>query len=211
MRYDTFFWDFDGTLFNSYPYIVQRFQRGARTLGVEADAGEVLALSKRSLRRLCDVLSVRHGVDGAALLDAYRAHPDPEAYARIQPYDGIPAALAAVVAAGGQNILYTHSGPETLGALERHGLKALFTAFITAPSSFPPKPAPDALLDMIAALGLDPSRCIMIGDRDIDVLAGRGAGMDSALFDPDGFFANTSATYHFATVEALEEALLRKG
>jgi D-glycero-D-manno-heptose 1,7-bisphosphate phosphatase len=44
------------------------------------------------------------------------------------------------------------------------------------------KPAPGMLLDLLRAWELDVRRCIMIGDKDSDVQAGRAAGMPSVFF-----------------------------
>lgn len=38
------------------------------------------------------------------------------------------------------------------------------------------KPKPKLLLDAARSLGVDPSRCVMIGDRESDVAAARNAG-----------------------------------
>jgi len=45
------------------------------------------------------------------------------------------------------------------------------------------KPAPDALLAGARQMGVPPSRCVSIGDRDLDDLAARAAGMGSILVD----------------------------
>lgn len=209
MLYTDYFWDFDGTLFDSYPYIVDRFQRGACALGIETDREEVLALAKRSLVYLCEVLGERLGLDPAQLREAYRAHGDPQAYARIQPFEGIPALLEGIVSAGGRNYLYTHSGAEVLGALARHDLSRLFADHIISPNDFPPKPAPDALLAKLAEHRLAPARCAMVGDRDIDTLAGQRAGMAGVLFDPDGYYADAPVEHRFTSIADMQRAFMQ--
>jgi D-glycero-D-manno-heptose 1,7-bisphosphate phosphatase len=48
------------------------------------------------------------------------------------------------------------------------------------------KPKPGMLLDAGAALGIDLSVSLMIGDTDADVLAGRSAGCRTGLLEPEG-------------------------
>ena len=48
------------------------------------------------------------------------------------------------------------------------------------------KPKPGMLLEASAALGIDLTASVMIGDTDADVLAGRAAGCRTALLEPDG-------------------------
>ena len=44
------------------------------------------------------------------------------------------------------------------------------------------KPAPGMLLDLIRSWELDPRRCLMVGDKDIDMQAAQAAGMPGHLF-----------------------------
>jgi len=48
------------------------------------------------------------------------------------------------------------------------------------------KPKPGMLLAASAALGIDLSESLMIGDTDADVLAGRSAGCRTVLLEPEG-------------------------
>lgn len=209
MRYTEFIWDFDGTLFDTYAFITDTFRQGARSLGVELDERTALLLVKRSLVYASDVIGKEHGIDPSALLAAYMSHASPDAHAAAAPYEGMPALLHAIVASGGRNYLYTHSQAYILGALDHHGLLPLFADFITADHDFPSKPAPDALHYLLDKHGLDPANCVMLGDRDIDVNAGRNAGMAGALFDPDGFFDDFAADHLFRSASEIEAALVR--
>lgn len=40
-----------------------------------------------------------------------------------------------------------------------------------------PKPDPEALLQICGAWGIEPQRCVMVGDSDVDILTGKNAGM----------------------------------
>lgn len=208
MRYTDFIWDFDGTLFDTYPYIVERYRCGALTLGIAMDTQALLPLVKRSLSYANEALGRTHGIAPAALQDAYNRHDDGGAYAYVAPYAGIPALLADIVKAGGRNHLYTHSGHEVFAALDRHGLTGSFTAFLTAEDGFPLKPCPDALAHLIKTRGLNPARCVMTGDRSIDVDAGKNAGMAGALLDLDGFYPDATADHRFESIAQMRQVFL---
>ena len=45
------------------------------------------------------------------------------------------------------------------------------------------KPAPGMILDLIARWGLDPARCVMVGDQPTDMAAAEAAGIAGQLFD----------------------------
>ena len=66
--------------------------------------------------------------------------------------------------------------------LDTHDLRPLFTHIITADDAFPRKPAPDALLHLLAIHAIMPSEALVIGDRDLDIRAGQAAGIPTCLF-----------------------------
>ena len=77
---------------------------------------------------------------------------------------------------------------------------ALRTASGVAPTIIG-KPEPASLLLSAANLGLDPSECVMIGDRlDTDILAGKRAGMLTALV-----LTGVSTRDEIATAEAMPD------
>jgi hypothetical protein len=66
--------------------------------------------------------------------------------------------------------------------LEVHGLGPLFTDCVTKDDPYPRKPDPASILALIARHGLDPRRCLAIGDRELDVVAGVRAGVWTCFF-----------------------------
>jgi phosphoglycolate phosphatase-like HAD superfamily hydrolase len=48
--------------------------------------------------------------------------------------------------------------------------------------NFPSKPAPDAVNWICETYNLDKSETVMIGDREIDVLSGKNAGVYGCLY-----------------------------
>ncbi|MBO4836470.1 MAG: HAD hydrolase-like protein, partial [Clostridia bacterium] len=68
-----------------------------------------------------------------------------------------------------------------------------------------------ALLYLVRKHDLDPKRCIMVGDRVLDVEAGLNAGMCGALFDPDDFCKGQAPTpYQYPSMDALRLALVEE-
>lgn len=61
--------------------------------------------------------------------------------------------------------------------LDRLGISGYFTAVIGADSGLPLKPAPDAVLKVMAAQGVTRERTVIVGDGTTDVRAGRAAGV----------------------------------
>lgn len=180
-----FFWDFDGTLVDTYPMMTDAFVRAAVSLGVEVDAERVLPLLKETLAHCAQVVGTENGVDAEALIAAFRREEDMNA---VRPLPGIPEALRALKAQGGRHYLVTHRDAAALDSLRSAGLWMLFDDAVTREDGFPRKPEPDSLLHLLRQHGLNPAECVMIGDRPLDTAAGRRAGMLSCLLDPEGRF-----------------------
>ena len=69
------------------------------------------------------------------------------------------------------------------------------------------KNAPDALLVLVNRHSLELSRSVMIGDRDIDVLAGKNAGMDGILMDDENFYPDLEVTYKVKSLAEIKDCI----
>ena len=87
--------------------------------------------------------------------------------------------------------------------LEEYGLAGLFTDFVTADLHFPTKPAPEGILYLLQHHDISPESAAMVGDREIDILSGRNAGIDGILFDPEDSVSETQARYRIRTFSEL--------
>lgn len=209
MRFTHWFWDFDGTLFDTYPRIVRAFQKGLKELGIEKTDEEVFSLAKQTLAEASMAIGGKEMA--GRLMDLYFVHAEEEGPDTLRPYEGLEPVLDFIRRGGGHSYLYTHrdgSGPE---ALEREGLLRYFDDGVTHEDGFPSKPAPDALLHLVRKHGLDPKDCVMVGDRPIDLEAGRNAGMSSLLFDGDGAYPDYPGVQRFESYAAVLEALRNGG
>ena len=185
MKFNDFFWDFDGTLFDTYPRIGRAIQNALKDLGKDILLDTIAPLAKVSLLHAAKTLVPEQPEEA---MRRYRVHAEEEGYESMQPYPGARRMLEAVCAHGGHNYLYTHRNRTAVDALRHYGLDVFFADFVTGEDGFPPKPAPDALLHLIKKHGLSPDQCIMLGDRDIDLQSGINAGTACALFDPDHYY-----------------------
>lgn len=202
-----FIWDFDGTLYDTYDRIVRAVKKGMADMGLTAEGLDLKALAKSTLRGACETIA---GDRADELLSRYFMYAEDEGPESMQPYEGCEEALKAIVDNGGFNYLYTHRNETALAALRRDGLEQYFRDFITDEADFPSKPAPDALNWLIGQHHLDRSECVMIGDRIIDVMAGKNAGIKSALFDPERFYKEEDADFFFTRLADIPPVLMEE-
>ena len=201
------FWDFDGTLYDSYPQILNALKQTLQSYSLPVPPDEDL------LREVKILVSHALNTFGGGL-------PQEELMARFQSfhhaiasfplYEGTAQCLKTLQASGVRHYLYTHRSLTARKQLEQDGLWPLFSDFVTSEDGFPLKPAPDALLALARRNGLDVSECAMIGDREIDVQSGYNAGMSGILFDPENFYPDCRAEKHVRSMKELCEWILEK-
>jgi phosphoglycolate phosphatase len=75
-------------------------------------------------------------------------------------------------------VVSNKAGPSVPALLARFALTGFFDLMLGAGGSgHAPKPSPALLLHAASTLGVAPERCLMVGDTELDVRAGRAAGM----------------------------------
>ena len=207
MKFTDFFWDFDGTLFDTYPRINRAIQNALKDLNIAVSLETIQPLSKVNVRHAIDTLA---GDKAKAVAARYEEREPEEGLDSMRPYPGVLRLLRSICEHGGRNYLYTHRDRSSLEALEHYGMLPCFTDFVTSENGFPSKPAPDALNYLVEKHRLDRAACVMIGDRDIDLDAGKNAGLHCALFDPEGYYPDYETPWRFRDMASLRAALMER-
>lgn len=208
MKFKHFFWDFDGTLYDTYDRINRATQKTLAAYGFDVPLETLRPMIKHSLTVPWRVYVEALGETEEAFRNTYHRFSELEPPDSIQPYPGAGNMLRAVVEKGGYNYLYTHrSMTSARPCLERNGFWPLFRDFVTSADGFLNKPAPDALLYLLQKHGLDRTECVMIGDRDIDLQAGWNAGMAGVLYDPEDYFHDFETDYRYPDFASMQRAL----
>ena len=185
-------WDVDGTLFDTYPAIARAFRAALREFERDAALSRIESLARESLGHCTRTLADANGLDQARFEAAVARHYEMTSPADQPPFPGAADLCERVFRAGGQNVIVTHRGPRgTAELLEANDLGAFFSGAITRADPYPRKPDPAAFNAVIRRHGLRRDETMAIGDRAIDVQAGRGAGVFTCYFGDAG--ANVGA------------------
>lgn len=172
-------WDLDGTLIDSYPAIVQALFRLSDRMGCPRPWADIEAAVKGgSVHGYLTALAQESGRPIDELRAGYNALL-PDGPPELLP--GAAETLALLAGRGVDHYIYTHKGPSTLPLLEELGIAPFFREVVTAQAGFPRKPAPDAPLYLMDRHHLSPSETGYVGDRDLDALCARRAGITSIL------------------------------
>jgi HAD superfamily hydrolase (TIGR01549 family) len=195
-------WDFDGTLFDTYPVMGVAFQKTLEEAGIIEPLEEILQHMKQSISDTIKFYKAKYHIDDVFVEKYSRLRKEMEDDL-CKPYPGITELLRYISTSGGNNYIFTHRGVTTEKILKRHGLYDYFTECITSQHSFERKPSPEAIHYLIGKYDMKPKEAIMIGDRELDILSGKNAGIDACFFDEVGGRSCDVADYTIHTFEEL--------
>ena len=179
-------WDFDGTLYDSYPQMTEALLAALADFHYQADYQEAYRLIKKTLYFAAQTYQDRFSIPTEELLAAFRVHHAQQQ--RIPSMSGLTECLAATKQLGCKHYLFTHRDHRAIDELKSDGLANYFSDFVTREDGFADKPAPDAIVHLIKKHHFTPQDAYMIGDRDIDIQSGIAAGVSGILLDPEGIY-----------------------
>ena len=179
-------WDFDGTLFDTYPAIANSLRAAVGDLAVPPSFEEVMDLALISIDGCLKTMSTTYALPLEELEAGFERHYRDVTADDQPPFDGVREVCELICASGGLNLIVTHrrrSGMDRL--LAAHGLADLMADTVSCyDDGYPRKPDPAAFLMLIERHHLRLDQTLAIGDRELDVLAAHAAGLPAALFAP---------------------------
>lgn len=177
-RWQTIFFDLDGTLANTIPLIVASYQHAFREVrGEEIEDARARAWIGRPL---LGALLEEDPDRGHDLDRTYREWNLANTERLIERYAGVPELLTTLTAAGANLHIVTSKRRETARlALAAVGIDDLIDVAGTLEDTTRHKPDPEPLLAAAAQVGVDPTAAVYVGDATVDILAAKAAGMSS--------------------------------
>lgn len=176
-------WDAGGTIFDTYPAVVAACQSALASFAVSASDDWLMGLFRESTEEALQAVAAAYAIDLGVLTKRFRAAYDASELALQPPFPFAREVCTYMVDQGGHNFIVTHRGRASLeGLLIAHNLMGLFTDLVTADDPYPRKPDPAAILSLLLRFRLDPRRCMLVGDRDLDLKAGARAGIKTCFF-----------------------------
>jgi len=146
--------------------------------GTATPGGGLAATPMARLREMTQAVLVAGGssvADATGAVDQVWHAPDPETLAH--PLADLRSLLEDLRSSGRRIAIATSDDREpTERTLVALGLADLVDATVCADDGVPVKPAPDMVLRVCAAVGVDPVRAAVVGDSPADLQMGRAAG-----------------------------------
>ena len=187
-------WDFDGTLFDTYPAYANIFRE---ELDGTASLEEITPLLKVSFTHAAG----HYRLSGEQIKSIF-ARERALAPSETPPFPHVEKVLQFAEI----NVIMTHKPrKEVLGILNDYGWNRYFAEIVADGDGFPRKPDPSAYLYLHQKYRLD----LVIGDREIDMVPAKILGIRTCLFQNaapgadfylsgyEDFFAVFKSTPHF--------------
>ena len=201
MRITDLIWDFDGTLFDTYPPMCTDLKHTMAALGYEFTVEELLEQFTQSREAVLEYCAQRTGMTAEQVDRHYRAYVTEHGQPEAKSFPHVEEVLANFQAAGGRNFVFTHRSESVHDYLAEAGLTKYFTEVVSAGKTFARKPAPAGNLYIIQHNGCDTARMMAVGDRELDVLAAKNAGIEACLFTREK--ADSAADYQISDFRQL--------
>ncbi|OUZ31336.1 phosphoglycolate phosphatase [Enterococcus faecium] len=187
-----YIWDFDGMLFDTYPAMVDGAWQALKDFGISMDKKEIYFKMKKYSTSYLINESNLNAKEFNELFHRY----EKESTEVSRPFPETKQVLEMLKDNGGRHFILTHRLTEsTWGLLKEHRLAHLIEEVVGIDQDFPRKPDPASLNYLIDTFHLERTDTMMIGDRCLDIEAGKNAGVATCLYDIDHFLGEIPADY----------------
>ncbi len=205
----TAIWDLDGTIIDSYPYIVKALSEIALEQKIDISDSEILSILKlQSSKELFELFVKNCKVDLSSLKEVYEKKLK-VLDSKMILIEGVKQTLSALKQAGVRHMIYTHKGNTTFEVLKGLKIDEYFEEVVTIENGFKRKPDPEALVYLKEKYDLTKEGTYYVGDRLLDVLSANRAGLKSIFYNPEGLTLS-EAMFNCKTMKEVQNSILEE-
>ncbi|QOR94394.1 HAD family hydrolase [Thermosphaera chiliense] len=176
--------DLDGTLVDSEDFIVWSFLEAGRRLGVEINPGRVRRMIGYPLDSVLNEVLDSASVDLEEFKRVRKGIVEENWRSMVRVFPDVPEVLEYLKRRGYILGVASSSVTSRIKAfLEYFGLKEFFQVVSGVEEGVRGKPEPDVILRAVSTAGVSVSEAVYVGDRDVDCIASRRAGVDFILVE----------------------------
>lgn len=196
-------WDFDGTLFDTYPAMVYAFKRSLQDRGIEESEENILNEMKVSFSTAVKHFTELYKLDSKFVED-YKIYEKKSDLDKIVPFHFSKEVCEEIIKKGGRNFILTHREEETaLKILRFHDMEKLFTEAATIDKGFKRKPDVEGFLYLINKYDMNKSETLVVGDRDIEIIGAKNSGVKSCLYNTNAADCREQPDYIINSLQEL--------
>lgn len=202
--FEHYIWDFDGTLYDTYPMMLDGFMHTLKEYQITADRQEIFRILKE---KSSASVAEKYALDFIEFSKTFKSY-EGKGWEDPISYPGTKEMLEAIVAKGQKNYILTHrTVSSTIELLKKEDMLHLIEEIVGPENKFSRKPDPASLTYLVEKYQMDRKKTVMIGDRTLDVLAGKNAGVQSIFYDLDYVLEDIQADYIVRTIPEMLEII----
>ena len=185
-------WDLDGTIFDTYPAMTNALLLATKDNNINLSYNKILSLMKINSNHFLKDIESRFKFNKKKLSSDYKRHLKMQPISEMYPFEDIENVCKLIQSRHGKNLIITHNNIKTTKMLLlEFNMENLFSDIITAEEGYPRKPDPTCFHEMMKRNNISPDETLSIGDRELDIIAGKAAGTKTCLFSPDNHIIKT--------------------
>lgn len=195
-------WDFDGTLFDTYPGTVKAFMYALKDSGIDETYESILNYIKVSEGFAVTHFKELYSLD-ECFIDKYTLYKKDIKPEMISSFPFAAEVCGQFVSLGVRNYIITHRGDSTLEFLKYHGMISYFIEVITKQYGFRRKPDPEAFLYLINKYQINKNTALVVGDRECEILSGKAIGIKTCLYNTNNISLTVAPDFYIDSLKDL--------
>ena len=205
--FDTYLFDFDGTLVDSYESLVLVFSGAYKAVGIEVPEGYTRRLMRCPLFTGYEELNAPDNEESKKIFASkiVRLLDDPEVLKVTKPYKDTIEVLTKLKEEGKTlGIVTSNSRKHVQDVLRFLGIdEKLFSVILGNEATKRHKPYPDPILNALSVLGISQYRVCYVGDALDDMNSAVAAGVGTVLIDRLDEYHGHAYDYQFKNLYGL--------
>lgn len=203
-------WDFDGTLFDTYPSMVNAFKIALKDYNIEDSDENILGYMKVSFSEAVKYYSSIYNLNDEmikALIEKFRYYEKNNSAKLVEPFPYAKEICEWIKNSGGRNFILTHRGNSTIDYLKAHNMEDYFTEVVTKHHGFKRKPDPEGYIHLLDKYSINKESAMIVGDRDFEILAGKKAGIKVCLYNTNNIVPAEQPEYSISSLSELKNII----
>lgn len=201
-------WDFDGTLFDTYPVIGKAIQKVLiKYYDYSFSYDEIKKYCCQSMSSCLSFICNKTGFNEKLLKEqVLHEYIMGDNYTNETPYDHVLEVCKYMTSVGGNFIISKRSKESIDRILDQYDASDYFIELVTAENQFSSKPDPSAIDYIIKKYNLPHNEVLCVGDQHIDIEACKDFPLETCFFSPEKL-SYSHATYNIHNYLELMEIL----
>ncbi|HCC06659.1 MAG TPA: hypothetical protein DEP72_00640 [Clostridiales bacterium] len=206
--YKHFIWDFDGTLFNTYPMIIEIHRQILLEYGINEDMNMILKVIKeKSSKEVLEYYNKKYNITHEMFRKKYFDKDHEAEYEKLsEPQEGVIDVCKYIKEKGYKNYIVSNRDRSILRLLENHEILQYFDDIIYA-EEFKKKPSEEMFVYIIEKHNMNKEEVLSIGDRNLDFVPSTKVGIDTCLYKPFSEKLDCSPRYVIDSMKELYDII----